>query len=116
MNDTKELFDLKNEFIEYYKIMPIKKYAAYSIGRSQDTIRLWEKDDYDFSYRVKKTKADYLKGKAKNLRPEFIIPLLFRELTPRQEITGKGGKPIPILNAIHTDNSIKQIVETPKED
>ena len=90
---------LKEKFLEYYSKMPIKKYAAYSIARDEDTILLWQKDDSDFSDRIKQLKSEYLLAKSKFLPPTFIIPLLFRELTPRQELTGKDGKdlPTPIL-------------------
>jgi hypothetical protein len=80
---------LKEQFLEYYSQMPIKKYAGFSIGRSEDTIKRWEDEDADFADRINKAKADYLLKKSRNLAPSFIIPLLFRDLTPRveQEIT-----------------------------
>ena len=92
--------------------MPIKKYAAYSIGRDEDTILLWQKDDSDFSDRIKKLKSAYLLAKSRQLPATFIIPLLFRELTPRHELTGKDGKdlPAPILGGVsnvHTDDGNK---------
>lgn len=69
--------------------MPIKKYAGFSIGKSEDTIKRWEDEDADFADRINKAKADYLLKKSHSLPPTFIIPLLFRDLTPRveQEIT-----------------------------
>lgn len=89
---------LKEKFLSYYAKMPIKRYGAYYVGRDEDTILLWEKNDSEFSERIKELKAEYLLQKAKTLRSEFIIPLLFRELTPRQEITGKDGKDLqPVL-------------------
>lgn len=91
----KEIAELKVKFLEYYSDMPIKKYAAYSVGRNEDTILIWEKEDSDFSDKIKRAKAQYLLAKSKRLQPSFIIPLLFRELTPRQELTGKDGKDLP---------------------
>lgn len=85
---------LKEKFLEYYKDIPIQKYAGYSIGKSEDTVKRWIDEDADFADRVNKAKAEYLLQKARRLPPTFIIPLLFRELTPRQEHTGADGEPI----------------------
>lgn len=97
--------ELKEKFLEYYSEMPIKKYAAYSIGRDEDTILLWEKEDSDFSDSIKQRKANYLLLKAKRLSPTFIVPLLFRELTPRQDITTNGEKLEPLQVIIIEDKS-----------
>lgn len=80
---------LKEQFLVYYRDMPIKKYAGFSIGKSEDTIKRWEDEDADFADRINKAKAEYLLQKSRKLPPTFIIPLLFRDLTPRveQEIT-----------------------------
>lgn len=89
---------LKEKFLEYYRKMPIKKYAGYSIGKSEDTISRWEAEDADFADSINAAKAQYLLDKARVLPPTFIIPLLFRELTPRTELTGPEGKELtPVL-------------------
>jgi hypothetical protein len=76
---------LKKQFLEYYAEMPIKKYAGFSIGKSEDTIKRWEDEDADFADKINKAKSDYLLRKARSLPPTFIIPLLFRDLTPKVE-------------------------------
>lgn len=101
---------LKEKFLEYYSKMPIKKYAAYSVGRDEDTILIWQKDDSDFSDRIKILKADYLLNKANRLPATFIIPLLFRELTPRHELTGKEGESIK-FGAL-TDEQLDKVIES----
>lgn len=88
--------DLKEKYLAYYSKLPIKRYAAAHIGKDEDTTLIWEKEDSEFSERIVRAKADYLMSKAKNLRSEFIIPLLFRELTPRTEHTGADGEPFKI--------------------
>lgn len=93
MADVKTERDiLKEKYLEYYAVMPIKRYAAYSIGRDEDTTLRWEGEDEEFADRIKQLKAEYLRARAKDLKPEFIIPILFRDLTPRTELTGADGK------------------------
>ena len=99
---------LKEKFLEYYEKMPIQKYAGYAIGKSEDTIKRWIDEDEDFADRILKLKSSYLLAKSRQLPATFIIPLLFRELTPRTELTGKEGEP---LNARLTDEQLDKQIE-----
>lgn len=98
---------LKERFLAYYAEMPIKRYAAYSIGRNEDTTLGWERTDPAFSERIDKAKAAYLLLKAKKLQPSFIVPLLFRELTPRTEVTGAEGEALSIQVIAPSNGSAK---------
>jgi hypothetical protein len=102
-----EIAELKIQALAYYSKMPVKKYAAYYVGRDEDTFLRWEKEDADFADKVKQLKSEYLLAKSKGLRPEFIVPLLFRELTPRQELTGKDGSDLSIKLVKYGDNDTK---------
>ena len=92
-----EIQSKKAEALEYYRELPSKKYAAAHVGRDQDTIRRWEIADPIFAEQMLKARSDYLLAKVKKVKPEFIIPLLFREFTPRQELTGENGQPVQFI-------------------
>jgi hypothetical protein len=93
---------LKIKFIEYFAEVPIQKYAAASIGRSEETIIEWKKADPNFSNQLESTKADYLKRQLGKVRSkEWIIERLFKDhFSARKELTGADGEKLeaqPIL-------------------
>lgn len=100
---------LKEQYLDYYGKIPVKKYACYSIGIDEDTGLRWEKDDADFADRIRKSKSLYLLAKSKYLPPTFLIPLLFRELTPRTEITGKDGE--KLFKVVRGEDSEEKQIE-----
>lgn len=90
--DSKE--KLKKAFLEYFKDTPIQKYAAYFIGRDEDTIGVWKKEDKGFSDQIDKLRAEYVQKKLGKVKSEeWVLERVFRtDFAQRQEITGEGGK------------------------
>lgn len=50
---------LKQGFLEYYSQLPNQRLAADNIGRNEDTIILWKKNDSDFNKKVLKARAEW---------------------------------------------------------
>jgi hypothetical protein len=86
---------LKEEYVDYYRQVPVQRYAAMAIGRSEDTIIAWRKEDEDFSEQVEKAHAEWVRKKAAETRAEFALERLEKDIwSSRTEHTGKDGGPI----------------------
>lgn len=81
LTQKEEIALLKEDFLSYYRELPIKKAGADFIGRSIDTINNWEKDDPDFAERVIRAKAEYARKHGKG-RPDNLLPKLYEEFSP----------------------------------
>ncbi len=71
---------LKNEYISFYKDCPIQKYAAMYIGRDEDTVIRWRKDDSIFAGAVERVKADWVRKKLQASKAEFALERLEKEV------------------------------------
>lgn len=94
--------ELKAKFLEYFREVPIQKFAAGHIGRCEETIINWKKEDLDFSNCIEDAKAEFVKRKLGKVRSqEWILERVFKgDFAQRTELTGKEGKdlfPEPIL-------------------
>jgi len=86
MATPEEKRKIKNEFLEYYRKVPIKKYAAAHVGKSEDTMKRWEDEDADFADQIRRAKAEFLERRIVRIRDDkWIIERLFREFTPQQK-------------------------------
>lgn len=74
--DKEEIARLKEEYIAFYKELPMQKYAAKAIMRSVDTVQLWAREDPDFSAKVELAKAEYVRSTVKRTKPEFRLERL----------------------------------------
>lgn len=92
MKDEKK--ELKEKFLEYYSQTPIKRWAAASIGRDEDTVRLWEKEDSEFSERIKLAKATEILKRYKRVREDkWILEKLDNEnFGAKLDMTSGGEK------------------------
>lgn len=71
---------IKEKILEYYKDAPIKRWAAYYAGISEDTLANWEKEDSEFSAHLKLLKAEYLRRKLNNVKSsEWVLERMFNE-------------------------------------
>lgn len=99
--------------VSYLEYAPVYKFAAMSVGISEDTLKNWRDEDQEFADQCKSKIAEFVKRTVKRTRPEFQLERLLRDdFAQRQELTGKEGKdlPAPILGGVsnvHTDNSDK---------
>lgn len=100
---------LKDRFVKYYRQLPHKSLSANFIGRTLDTINLWEKSDANFSACVLRAKAEWAREKSKKVKStEWLLErVLKEEFAQRQEITGGYGErlPTPILGELSCQNS-----------
>lgn len=71
---------LKKEFVEYYKDVPVQKYAAMFIGRDEDTVIRWKGKDQEFADAVRRAKADWVRKKVIATKAEFALEKLAKEL------------------------------------
>lgn len=76
---------IKEEYLDYYKDVPVQKYAAMYVGKSEDTIIRWRKQDPSFAHRVEKLKAEWIRKKAASLKAEFALERLEAEVFSRKE-------------------------------
>lgn len=80
MNQAEEIVELKKQYVEYYTEAPVQKYAAMYIGRDEDTIIRWRKEDTDFADRVQRAKAEWVRQKLLKVKPEFALERLEKEI------------------------------------
>ena len=59
LTQKQEIALLKEDFLSYYRELPIKKAGADFIDRSIDSINNWERDDPQFAERVIGAKAEF---------------------------------------------------------
>lgn len=76
--------DLKAEYLAYFNDVPVQKYAAMAIGKDEDTIIRWKKEDADFADSVKKAKAGWVRKKALEVKAEFALERLEAEIFGRR--------------------------------
>lgn len=108
-NEQKRIAEMKDRYIEYYRELPVQKYAAMYVGRDQDTILAWRKDDAEFSDRVDLARAEWVKRKASKAKVEFALERLEKSIFKEsKELEVKLPTPImEIEPSVHTDDSNK---------
>lgn len=67
---------LKEMYVDYYADVPVQKYAAMSIGRDEDTIIRWKKEDGVFADSVEKAKAEWIRRRLLTTKAEFALERL----------------------------------------
>ena len=72
--------ELKARYIEYFKDVPVQKYAAKYIGRDADTIIRWRKEDVIFADAIEKSFAEWVRKKMLATKAEFALERLEREV------------------------------------
>lgn len=115
-SQKEQIAELKRKYIEYYKELPVQKYAAMYVGKTEDTIINWRRDDSDFSDKVDLARAEWVRKKASKAKVEFALERLEKQIfkeTKEVELT----TPQPILGGIsvRSDNSNDQDSQTPQE-
>ncbi len=87
MNKHKEL---KEKYLIYYRKLPVQRLAAASIGRSEDTIIAWRKDDSDFSEQTEAARAEWAMANYVKVRdPQWLLERITRDsfsAVPTQEL------------------------------
>lgn len=59
---------LKRKYLKYYRKLPVQKLAAASIGKDEDTIIRWRREDADFADQTGVAKAEWALEQCKRIR------------------------------------------------
>lgn len=90
----KDIKTLKQEYVDYYKDVPVQKYAAMAVGRDEDTIMRWRGADQDFADAVKRAKAEWVRKKMLAVKAEFALERLEKDVfTPKEELVVEQPMP-----------------------
>lgn len=77
---SKELSKLKRKFFEYYGKLPVQKLAAEFIGKDEDTITNWKKNDKKFSDMLGSLKSEWvLENVGKVKSAEWLLERILKE-------------------------------------
>jgi len=80
LKHIRELSKLKSKFIEYFSELPIQKLAAKFIGKSENTICNWKKNDKRFSDRLLKAKSQWALDNARSVKSkEWLLERIMKE-------------------------------------
>lgn len=112
VNHKEQIAELKIRFLEYYKELPIIKLAAGWIGRTDDTITNWRKEDPEFSEQIDIAKSEWAKKTTKQVRSkEWLLERIMKDhFAQRNEVTGEDGGPVQFSNL--TDEQLDEYINT----
>jgi hypothetical protein len=87
-NDAKTIAKLKRKYLEYYRTLPIQRYARQWIGRDEDTIILWKKLDPKFSDDVQAAESEWTAENVKMVKSrEFLLERIqHQEFMERKQV------------------------------
>lgn len=92
---------LKEKYLKYYSELPNQGLAADSIGRDEDTIILWKKQDSEFSDLCAKAKSDWALSKSKRIRnEEWLLERVMNDhfgQRNKTDLTSNGKDISPVL-------------------
>jgi len=97
---------LKKEYIEYFRDVPVQKYAAEYIGRDEDTIMRWRKADKQFADAVQRAHSEWVRKTFIKTKAEFALERLEKSLFTIQP---EPLKPEPVYTAHITDERGKYL-------
>ncbi len=102
----------KERFLKYFEDVPVQKYAAMYIGRTEQTIVNWLREDNDFFNRVQEKRALWVKKQALKAKAEFKLERLEKEVW-KESIEQTIVMPIPLLQGIESQEVKKiDVVQT----
>ena len=94
-----KISELKKVFLEYYRELPVIRLGAGKVGRDEDTIIRWRKDDSDFAEQMAIAKSDWALQKVKAVKStEWLLERVLRDhfTPPKQEI-----QEVSKINCLH---------------
>lgn len=105
INDDR--LELKQKFLSYYKELPIQKLAAEFIGRVEETIIAWKKEDIDFLNQMSEAKSNWALTNSKRVRSkEWLLERVMNDHFGNKIDITSGGKPLPILGGITKEKDV----------
>lgn len=104
LNDSR--LPKKIKFLEYFKDVPMQKFACMHIGIDETTAGRWKNEDADFADRIDDLRAKFVQKGLKQVKNmDWKLERMFKtEFAQRTELTGADGKdlPTPIFGGIST--------------
>ncbi len=97
----------KEKFIEYFRDVPVQKYAAMYVGITEQTATVWLKEDPEFLKKVQEARADWVKKKALDTKAEFALERLEHEVWKERKETDLKGNLGVVLSAEQSEQLIK---------
>lgn len=88
--------DLKERYIAYYRICPIQKYAAMSIGRTVQTVIEWKDKDEVFFNKIQEADADFVKANLMKTKADWKLERIKREDFGQSVDITSGGEKLSI--------------------
>lgn len=90
---AKELAIISAETLYHYKLI------ARSIGRDEDTLAIWRKDDEEFSDKLEIGRTEFIRKQMGKAKPEFLLERLERIVfaPPAQKVELDFDDPIKVL-------------------
>jgi len=84
----------KEQFLAYYRDLPVQRLAAASIGKNEDTIIRWKNDDAEFADEIEIAAAQWAMKQVKGVRSrEWLLERLMRgHFGQAMDVTSKGEK------------------------
>lgn len=97
--------ELKDKFLEYFRNLPVLKLAGGWIGKSDDTITIWKRDDPWFSEQIDIAKSEWAQKTARQVRSkEWLLERVMSDhFKERKEVD--VNLPQPILSNVSTNPS-----------
>lgn len=78
-------YDLKRKYLKYFRALPVQKLAAASIGKDEDTIIRWKKEDTDFADQVGVAKAEWALEKCGQVKStEWLLERVLHDHFPHK--------------------------------
>jgi len=97
---------LKKDYVEYFRDVPVQKYAAEYIGRDEDTIMRWRRTDKQFADAVQRAHSEWVRKTFIKTKAEFALERLEKSLFTIQP---EPPEPTPVYTAHITDERGKYL-------
>ena len=96
---------LKKEFLKYFRELPVQKLAGAYIGKDEDSISRWKKEDADFADQIGRAKADWAMTKTKKIKSEeWLLERVMKDhFASRNEFV--GDMTINIIRRSYLENT-----------
>lgn len=78
---------LKQEYVAYFADVPVQRYAAMYIGRDEDTVIRWRKEDPVFAEAIQRAKAVWIRKKLIATKAEFALERLEKSVFSEKVMT-----------------------------
>lgn len=98
-NQETNIAELKKELIEYYRKLPMQKMAAAYIGRDEDTVIRWKKEDADFADQISRARAEWARDNVEAVKSkEWLLERILRDdFSEKKIIAGDEDEPLKII-------------------